>query len=148
MALRFAACLFAAVLALPAAADPADPADALLDLLGLPEIVQIMREEGMDYGREMAVDLLPGGASQGWQAAVSTIYDTDAMEEVVRARFSESFGDTDATPLLAFFSGETGARIVDVELSARRTMIDNDVENAAREAYQRDYLMFGFDDWG
>lgn len=136
MVLRIAACILSVTLSLPAAADPADPTEALLDSLGLPAIVQIMREEGLDYGREMAVDLIPGGATPRWQEAVSAIYDTDAMEETVRATFAESFGDTDATPLLAFFGGETGERIVDVELSARRALIDDDVEYAAREAFR------------
>ncbi|APZ54811.1 DUF2059 domain-containing protein [Salipiger abyssi] len=136
MALRFAAPFFAAALAWPVAADPVEPTDALLDALGLPKIVQIMREEGMDYAREMAIDLMPGGATPAWQASVGTIYDTGAMEDMVRARFAESFGETDATPLLTFFTGETGSRIVDVELSARRAMIDDDVETAAREAFR------------
>ncbi len=136
MALRFVACLLSATLASPVIADPARPADALLDRLGLPEIVQIMREEGIGSGTEMARDLIPGGATQGWQASVARIYDTDAMEEVVRAEFQESFGDTDATPLLRFFGSETGERVVEVELSARRALIDDGVEAAAREVFR------------
>ncbi|MBN9886572.1 DUF2059 domain-containing protein [Salipiger abyssi] len=137
MFLRFvAAFLAAALVAWPAAADPENPAAALLDALGLPKIVQIMREEGMDYGREMAADLLPGGVTPAWEESVSTIYDTDVMEDIVRSQFAESFGETDATPLLNFFTGETGSRIVEVELSARRAMVDDDVEAAAREAFR------------
>lgn len=136
MALRFVACLLTASFAWPATADPARPADALLDRLGLPEIVQIMREEGMGYGSEMARDLIPGGATPGWQASVARIYDTDAMEEVVRAEFQESFGETNATPLLKFFGSKTGERVVEVELSARRAMIDDGVESAARDVFR------------
>lgn len=136
MALRFVACLLSATLASPVVADPARPADALLDRLGLPEIVEIMREEGIAYGDDMARDLIPGGATPGWQESVARIYDTDAMEEVVRAEFQDSFGDTDATPLLRFFGSETGERVIEVELSARRALIDDGVETAAREVFR------------
>ncbi|EIE50551.1 hypothetical protein C357_13415 [Citreicella sp. 357] len=117
-------------------ADPLEPVGALLEGLGLSEIVQIMREEGIAYGREMGVDLLPGGVSPAWDAAVRTIYDTDAMADMVRAGFAASFGTTDPAPLLAFFGSETGEKVVSLELSARAAMIEDPVEEAARDAFR------------
>lgn len=136
MYLRIIACALTMGLAGPAFADPEDPADAVLDALRLPEIIEVMRDEGLAYGAEMARDLTAGSPSDGWADTVSSIYDTEAMEETVRARFSETFGDTDATPILEFFTGDTGQRIVDLELSARRALIDDDVEQSAREVYR------------
>ncbi|WP_417719195.1 hypothetical protein [Salipiger sp.] len=131
---RLVACLLAIASALPLRAGEAS--DAVLDALDLPGIVQIMRDEGIDYGREMAADLLPEGSHPGWQAAVSAIYDTGAMEQVVRRNFGESFGDTDPAPLLEFFGSSAGERVVDLEISARRAMIDNDVEASARATFR------------
>ncbi|MCA0996423.1 DUF2059 domain-containing protein [Alloyangia pacifica] len=134
---RLAACTFTASLILPTLSLPgwAGGAEELLDALKVDEIVEIMRAEGRDYGSDMAQDLLPAGATAGWEEAVDRLYNADAMEEVVRAGFLESFGDTDAGPLLEFFTSEAGQRVVELELTARRELIDNDVEVAAREAW-------------
>ena len=136
MFLRTVACALTTALAWPATADPEDPADAVLDALRLPEILEVMREEGLAYGNEMARDLTAGAPSEGWEDTVSSIYDIEAMEETVRARFSETFGDTDANRILEFFSWDTGQRIVELELSARRALIDDDVEQSAREVFR------------
>ncbi len=134
---RLAACTFTASLILTTLSLPgwAGGAEELLDALKVDEIVEIMRAEGRDYGSDMAQDLLPAGATAGWEEAVDRLYDADAMEEVVRAGFLESFGDTDAGPLLEFFTSEAGQRVVELELTARRELIDNDVEVAARKAW-------------
>lgn len=124
------------VLICAAAPLPAAPGEALLEAMRVPEIVQVMREEGLDYAQEMGEDLLPGGATRGWRAVVSQVYDTEAMEEVVRGQFIDSFAGTEAGPLLDFFTSEDGQRVVDLEITARRTLIDDDLEASAREAYQ------------
>lgn len=124
------------VLICAAAPLSAAPGEALLEAMRVPEIVQVMREEGLDYAQEMGEDLLPGGASRGWRAVVSEVYDTEAMEEVVRGQFIDSFAGTEAGPLLDFFTSEDGQRVVDLEITARRTLIDDDLEASAREAYQ------------
>lgn len=130
---RLAACAFAACLAMPA---HAEPAEEILDALKIGEIVELMREEGQGYSAEMAQDLLPAGETEAWQDAVARLYAPEAMEEVVRAGFLESFGDTDAGPLLDYFSSEAGQRVVDLEIEARREMINPEVEAAAREAWR------------
>ncbi|SDI73599.1 hypothetical protein SAMN04487993_100974 [Salipiger marinus] len=124
------------VLICAAAPLSAAPGEALLEAMRVPEIVQVMREEGLDYAQEMGEDLLPGGATRGWRAVVSQVYDTEAMEEVVRGQFIDSFAGTEAGPLLDFFTSEDGQRVVDLEITARRTLIDDDLEASAREAYQ------------
>ena len=124
------------VLICAAAPLSAAPGEALLEAMRVPEIVQVMREEGLDYAQEMGEDLLPGGATRGWRAVVSQVYDTEAMEEVVRGQFIDSFAGTEAGPLLDFFTSEDGQRVVDLEITARRTLIDDELEASAREAYQ------------
>ena len=139
MHLRLVACLsvMTAFAPLCASAEQGEETNALLDALGLPEIVGIMREEGMSYGEEMAMDLIPGGATKRWMDEVSAIYDTDTMANVVRHGFAESFGDTDPAPLLEYFRTAPGDGIVDKELAARRALIDDGVEGAAREAFNQ-----------
>lgn len=142
MFLRHAACSLAACLAIPltsaaALADPtADPTEELLDALHVDEIVEIMRDEGRDYTATIAQDMLPSGETPAWEEAVAQLYDPESMQAVVRAGFADSFADTDATPLLEYFTSEEGQRVVTREIEARREMIDPAVEGAAREAWR------------
>lgn len=119
--------------ALPAQAQTADD---LLDALGVPEIVEIMRAEGLEYGETLASDMLPGGSTGGWEDTIERIYDEARMLETVRGVFTQEFGDADLAPLLEFFTSETGQQIVSLELSARTAMRDEEIEDAARAAFR------------
>ena len=113
----------------------ASPTDDLLDALGVPQIVDIMREEGVEYGETLATDMVPGGVTEGWTATVDRIYDEARMLATVQEVFAAEFGDTDPTTLLEFFGSETGQQIVSLELSARNAMREDEIEDAARAAF-------------
>lgn len=130
--LALAACL--TVAALPVQAS--DDSDTLLQALGIVEIIDVMRNEGLVYGQDLAQDFLMTGPSAAWSGIVSRLYDTDKMYETVRDGFADGMDGTDLGPLLAFFETEDGKRIVALEISARRAMIDDDVEQAAREVFR------------
>lgn len=112
------------------------PLDELLDAMGVPEVISIMRDEGLAHGEELGRDMIPGGSTAGWREIVSRIYDETRMLDSVRAGFAETLAETDLEPLLAFFRSEAGQDIVRLELSARRAMTDEDVEEAARGAFR------------
>lgn len=113
----------------------ASPTNDLLDALGVPQIVTIMREEGMEYGETLAADMVPGGSSAGWTATVNRIYDEERMLATVQDVFAAEFGDADPETLLEFFTSETGQQIVSLELSARTAMREDEIEDAARAAF-------------
>ena len=129
--LTFAVSLFTA----PLWAQSADEAavDALLDALGMPQMVEIMREEGLAYGDTLAVEMLPSGPTDQWRMAVSAVYDTEMMYEEVRGAFAEAVAGDDIDAMLAFFTSQTGEKIVGLELSARRAYLDEAVEMASKE---------------
>ena len=52
-----------------AAADTAQ-AEALFEALALPDIIEIMREEGIEYGAQIGTDLFPSQVGSSWSAAV------------------------------------------------------------------------------
>jgi hypothetical protein len=108
----------------------------LLDALGVPQIVAIMREEGIEYGDTLAEDMLPGGSTAGWDATVDRIYDEARMLDTVESVFAKEFGTADLTPLMAFFESETGQQVVSLELSARTAMREQEIEDAARAAFR------------
>ena len=76
-----------AALILTAAPLRAAPADDLLESLRIDDMLRIMRDEGMDYGRDLSTDMFGRPASARWEDVVSEIYDTDRMREIA-ARYA------------------------------------------------------------
>lgn len=108
-------------------------ADALFEAIGMPQMIEIMREEGLAYGETLAQDMLPGGPSAQWSIAVSAIYDIEMMYEEVRGAFGEAIEGDDIDRMLAFYTAEPGTTIVNLEVSARRALLDDAVETASKE---------------
>ena len=106
---------------------------ALTDAMRLPEILDIMREEGIDYGDELAMDMFPDRAGDRWRAKVTKIYDADRMSDIAIATMADELGDADVAAMTAFFTGELGKRIVGLEISARRALMDEAIEEASKE---------------
>jgi hypothetical protein len=121
-------------LALPFGARAETGAEELFRALGMPRIIEVMREEGVDYGEMIRADLLQGEGGPGWTAVVSDIYDAGAMERQMLEGFESRLEGVTLDPLLAFFQSDRGQRIVELEVSARRAFLDDEVEEAAGEA--------------
>ncbi|EKE45732.1 hypothetical protein OCGS_0151 [Oceaniovalibus guishaninsula JLT2003] len=139
MRLALAAALSLPLLAasvLPAATDTRQ-AEALYDALRLDDLLAIMRVEGTESGLELEDDLFAGRGGVGWKRALADIYGPDNMEGRMRALFVEGMEDATVTPLLDFFTSDTGAEIVTLELEARRAMADEALEEAAEAALER-----------
>lgn len=124
-----------AFLALPGFAQEREAQiDRLYEALGLPDILGVMQEEGIAYAEELGNEMLPGGGGADWRAAVAAIYDLQTMNEEVRGAFAEAIMDEDIDLMLDFFSSERGQEIIGLEVSARRAMLDEAVEEASKEA--------------
>jgi len=132
-ALTLATWIVLSLSTLPAAASGARD---LMTALGLPQVIEVMRDEGLAYGKELSETMLPGGGDANWPGVVDRIYDKQIMTQEVERLFVETLGSTDLDPLLAFFNTPGGKRLVQLEISARRAMLDKDVENGAREAFR------------
>ncbi|MBT8411654.1 MAG: DUF2059 domain-containing protein [Octadecabacter sp.] len=128
-----AASLTIFTLALPATAQTPDM-EELFDLLQLPDIVEIMREEGVGYGESIGEDLFAGPASPEWVATVEQIYNLDRMLAMVEQDFAASLDGDDIAAMTAFIGSERGQRIIGLEVSARRALLDDAVEDASKEA--------------
>lgn len=116
---------------------PSWKTDGLLDLLGVGETIQIMRNEGMAYANELAADMVPSAPGPQWQSDLDRIYDPARMEAVVRAGFAQSYlaNDVNLDRLERYYGSELGQDIVRLEISAREAMSDQAIEDAARAAY-------------
>lgn len=115
---------------------PAAEARALLEAVGMYELLPIMREEGMSYSDTLREQLFPGQGGAGWAEMVGEIYQLDRLERVVARRFAAEMGGVDIAPLMDFFTSPRGTHIVELEISARRALLDEAVEEVSRAAYE------------
>ena len=129
------ALIFYVVTSITVSAQSTVPADVLFRALGFPEIIKIMRQEGVEYGASMEQDLFLREGGPRWQAIVSDIYDVDWMSEIVRNRLAGDLATADLAPMIDFFTSDLGQRIVRLEISARAAFLEDGVEAAANETY-------------
>lgn len=108
----------------------------LMDALGLAEMMQIIRDEGLGYAEDLNADMLDGQGAGFWLGQVDRIYDTARMNETVRLGLERTLNDEAMDASLAFFQSETGAEIIDLENAARAAMADPEIEEIARQTYR------------
>ncbi|PZQ95609.1 MAG: hypothetical protein DI533_18335 [Cereibacter sphaeroides] len=132
MLLRILPVLWLFLLA-PFGASAAEPADVSA-ALRLSDVISVMHDEGIGYGDELRGELFPEAAGARWSELVGGIYDETRMQ----LRFSQAFerrlgDDPDALQVLVdFFASDRGQRIVGLEIDARRALLDDSVEEAAK----------------
>lgn len=109
---------------------------ALADVLMIGQVLDVMREEGIASGSDMADEMFAGQGGAGWQGMVALIYDPETMRRRFDAAFAEALqGSSEVDAIAAFFAAETGQRLLRLEIEARRALLDPDVEAAAKLAY-------------
>ena len=87
---------------MPARAEVPQDIQELVQALAIPEIIQVMRQEGLDFGDELAEDMFPGRGGDKWHALLDSIYDADRMREITVAGFAEALEGADTEDLTAF----------------------------------------------
>ncbi|MBZ8119180.1 DUF2059 domain-containing protein [Roseovarius sp. LXJ103] len=118
----------------PASEERAAQIEALLEALDLEQTVEIMEAEGLRYGAQVLRDFAPDADLDSWNATVARIYDSARMSALVRAEFATGMEGVETAPLTAFFSSDVGARIIALELAARRGFMQDGMEEAAQAA--------------
>lgn len=107
--------------------------DDLFAAMELPAMLSLMRQEGLGYGQTIGEDLMQGPVSADWTAAVARIYDEDRMTSRVLATLNAQLDGDDIASMVDFFSSDTGSKIINLELAARTALMDDAVEDAAKE---------------
>lgn len=120
--------------ALPVRAEVRAETQALYDALNLGEMLNIMHEEGLGYGADIAEDLFGNRSNPSWDEQVAAIYDVAGMEAAVLASLDAATEGDDIAGMLAFLTSDTGQEIIELEVAARRAFLDDDVEEASVEA--------------
>jgi hypothetical protein len=99
------------------------------------DILSVMRQEGFDYGKTLEEEMFPGKGGAAWAATVDGIYDEAAMKSLFDKALIAELGAADPATLEvieAFFGSDRGQRILTLEVEARRALLDQETENAAK----------------
>ena len=110
----------------------------LADALQLREVFDVLALEGDSYGREIEGEMFPGDGGAAWRAAVADIYAVDhILPDFVRA-FSDDLAESsgDVASMLGFLRSDLGRKVTVLEVSARRALLDQAVEDAGRLKWQ------------
>lgn len=110
----------------------------LMETMRIADIVEILREEGIDYGRTLEADMFPGAGGAGWEATVGLIYDGARMQDAFGQSLNAALeGQGEATEAArAFFASDLGQKVLDLEIEARRALLDDATEEAAKVAWE------------
>lgn len=106
----------------------------LAQAMKMDEVFAVMAKEGEDYGDQLEDEMFPGRGGARWQEAVRAIYDPDRLLAGFMPAFEAALTrpGTDIEAMIAFFESDLGQRIVTLEISARRALLDPAVDDAAR----------------
>ncbi|MCA0921649.1 DUF2059 domain-containing protein [Pseudooceanicola nanhaiensis] len=110
------------------------PQERLFELTGMPETLEIMREELLALTRDLAETHLDGRPGPGWTTAVEEITAPKALETTLRTAFEADLAGVELTPILNFYDSAVGRQVVTLETEARRSFLDAAVEDAASQA--------------
>lgn len=110
---------------------------ALSQALMITSQMEILRDEGLANGQELAADLPGNGAAGIWARRLDRLYDAVGMEKTYARALAQDLGEDPQTveASLAFFTSDLGRRILELELSARRALEDDAVKAAAKRAW-------------
>jgi len=109
--------------------------EPLFHAIGLADLIQVMHEEGVGYGAELEAGLFPGEGGETWPRQVEAIYSLERMDRYVRDALEARLDDAEIATATAFFASPAGQRIIELELAARRSLLDQAVEEAARDGW-------------
>lgn len=120
----------------PLVADTARIA-ALSDTLLMGQVMDVMHKEGLAYGQTLEDQMFAGRGGTRWQATVARIYDPDQMRAAFDAALTaELIGAGDDLPQIeAFFESAQGQKFLQLEIDARREMLNAAVEDAAKVSW-------------
>jgi len=102
--------------------------------LKMPEVFQILLDEGVQSAIEIAEEDEGITLSPAWTSRARQIYAIDKMDAAFRMGLNAATDLGKSEEAIAFFESDLGQRIVDIELAARTALSDDAAEEAAAEA--------------
>lgn len=102
-------------------------------LLSLDEVVEVMSQEAVISAGDGAEGLTPE-QQESWRQGIARINRSEHLQQLMRDGLENALIDRDPTQLrkaLLFYQSNLGRQVVQLELSARRAMVDPEGKEAA-----------------
>lgn len=117
----------------------ATPVEELAKALKLPQLFDVLAEEGLSYGETLESEVFAEAGGQRWRRIVAEIHQADRLEQRSMARLTSALTGQEelVAQMTRYFSSEAGRKVIDFELAARQALIDIDVQQAAEDAHAR-----------
>lgn len=114
-----------------------DPAIvALTDTMMMTDVLEVMQQEGVEYGKTLESEMFPGQGGDRWSEVVGLIYDASNMREKFDLSLSRELSDAVAlAEIQSFFGSDIGHMALKLEIEARRALLDPAVEEAAKASW-------------
>ncbi len=103
--------------------------------LRMDDTLAIMRTEGRDHALASALELTGQEGGEGWQRIVDQIYDPARLRAIVYDGMGTALAGRDMSKIITYYESKIGARVIRLEISARKAYLTPGVEEAAREAW-------------
>lgn len=133
-----AAAVFGSVMAgLVAAASSGARADTLSDAYLLPELFEVMAEEGRLAAEEDPAVPEDAAGRAGWERMIANIYNADRMHREFLTTLQEALDAEVRASALAFAQSDVGRKVLKLEVSARRALLSDAIDATAREALEQ-----------
>ncbi|AHM05204.1 hypothetical protein roselon_02917 [Roseibacterium elongatum DSM 19469] len=125
----------------PAQTMPAEPplserapeVHAMLDALGMYEVIEIMSAEALAGSTDPEAEMFPGQGGAAWQAMIARLHSVETMTEAFEAAFPvDRMTPDQIARITAFATAEPGRSVIEGEIAARRAFLDPAVEDAAQ----------------
>ncbi|TJZ93704.1 DUF2059 domain-containing protein [Paracoccus gahaiensis] len=122
----------------PVQAPQADRQDQVWQVLGMDRLMPVLQAEAVGEAARMQAEGLIAGQGPDWAGTIGRIHDPDRMEGLFRDGMSDALDRADPALLeraLGFHASDLGQRIIGLEISARRAMLEEGVEPLARQSF-------------
>jgi hypothetical protein len=113
----------------------------LADLLDITGLIDVMRIEGRENAVGVDSDLLGGQGGAAWLVTVDKVYDPVKLRASFEAGLAHELAGAPEVQadMARFFGSDLGKRIVQLEVTARRTLLDDTAEAATKALWDKDF---------
>lgn len=109
------------------------------NLLQIDSLIAVMSAEGRANGGDMAADIFAGQGGDAWQGVVDRVYDTAHLRRLFDTGLNRALAGDTATiaAMTEFFGSDLGQRVLRLEVSARRALLEEATVEAASTAWEK-----------
>lgn len=105
----------------------------IVEAIRVDEMLAVLAEEELHFAEDLRVDMLPDVNMLRWKGEVSAALSSVKLKPIFVAAFSEALAQSPKSEILALSTDPLMVKAMDLEIKARRLLLDPTVEEAAIE---------------